>query len=541
MQTQQRAAALPLPSTLPLRSALLQRQCACGNHTIAGTECAECQQKKSNLHPASLNLSARESGFSQPGLPIIQRKLAIGAVGDPLERQADHIADQVLAAPLRHASNVGSLGIQRFPEQPTTPLAVAPVSVERTLDSSGRPLEAQVRQEMEQRFGHDFSQVRVHTGATAEQSAQDINAQAYTSGRHIVFGTDHFAPQTHQGRRLLAHELTHVIQQGPIGATVRRVPDEGGSGSAQPVDPICTGFNFATLETTIEGQIKDYKVSKDRLPLIRGLKMLRRCATVTEIQQVRTKLETEIGASEAQAIWAESGTAFGGYTGFYPGYAPDIKGQLTKLGASETLAAGTFELSESGSTHRSRAKAKGRAEVADLTRTDIVYFRGHQYAQYRAPGLFADGDETFGFDLRYVEKAGGFGNVKLMISTSCATLCKEALDVFTSLFPNAAILGYRKSAPINGAAVRDDFRNRLNALTRPLLLDQPVDINTVISTWKAVIEAKHKGHTGPLPGYYHGGDVHYWDGAAWQSIATTDLGNKCKSKGDFSGQYPAPP
>jgi hypothetical protein len=67
---------------------------------------------------------------------------------------------------------------------------------------------------MEQRFGHDFSRVRVHSDATAEQSARDVNAHAYTMGHNIVFGAGRLAPSTNQGRRLIAHELTHVVQQG---------------------------------------------------------------------------------------------------------------------------------------------------------------------------------------------------------------------------------------------------------------------------------------------------------------------------------------
>ena len=66
---------------------------------------------------------------------------------------------------------------------------------------------------MEQRFGYDFSRVRVHAGMAAEQSARDLNAHAYTVGPNMVFGAGRFAPGTHQGRRLIAHELTHVVQQ----------------------------------------------------------------------------------------------------------------------------------------------------------------------------------------------------------------------------------------------------------------------------------------------------------------------------------------
>ena len=89
----------------------------------------------------------------------------------------------------------------------------APASVDRVLASPGRPLEPALRQDMEQRFGHDFSRVRVHSDAAAEQSARDVNANAYTVGHNVVFGAGRFAPGTHEGRRLIAHELTHVVQQ----------------------------------------------------------------------------------------------------------------------------------------------------------------------------------------------------------------------------------------------------------------------------------------------------------------------------------------
>jgi hypothetical protein len=81
---------------------------------------------------------------------------------------------------------------------------------------------------MEARFGYDFSHVRVHTDAKAEESVRAVSALAYTVGRDIVFGTGQYAPATNTGRHLLAHELTHVIQQhsgpglGISSATLQR-------------------------------------------------------------------------------------------------------------------------------------------------------------------------------------------------------------------------------------------------------------------------------------------------------------------------------
>ena len=100
--------------------------------------------------------------------------------------------------------------IQRFAEQSQGQFN-APGSVDQALARVGRPLDPPLRKHMEQRFGYDFSRVRVHADAAAEQSARDVNADAYTVGHHIVFGAGRFAPGTHDGRRLIAHELTHVV------------------------------------------------------------------------------------------------------------------------------------------------------------------------------------------------------------------------------------------------------------------------------------------------------------------------------------------
>ena len=91
---------------------------------------------------------------------------------------------------------------------------MAPTIVHDVLRSTGTPLDAPVRTDMERRLGHDFSQVRVHTDGRAAASAQAVDAQAYTVGRSVVFGSGRYAPATAEGRDLLAHELAHVVQQG---------------------------------------------------------------------------------------------------------------------------------------------------------------------------------------------------------------------------------------------------------------------------------------------------------------------------------------
>ena len=140
-------------------------------------------------------------------------KLSINKASDEYEQEADRIANQVPAGPAHLAGAGARIHIQRFTGQATGQTATVPTSVGRVLAKLGRPLDRALQQEMEQRFDHDFSRVRVHSDATAEQSAQDLNASAYTVGHDIVFGAGQFAPGTNEGRRLIAHELTHVVQQ----------------------------------------------------------------------------------------------------------------------------------------------------------------------------------------------------------------------------------------------------------------------------------------------------------------------------------------
>jgi hypothetical protein len=88
-----------------------------------------------------------------------------------------------------------------------------PPIVHDVLRSPGTPLDPATRAFMEPRFRHDFSQVRVHTDGKASASAQEVNALAYTVGKDIVFRTGTYAPESASGRKLLGHELGHVIQQ----------------------------------------------------------------------------------------------------------------------------------------------------------------------------------------------------------------------------------------------------------------------------------------------------------------------------------------
>jgi len=102
--------------------------------------------------------------------------------------------------------------LQRSAAGPNGPVS-APPSVARTLVSPGRSLDASTRAFMEPRFGRDFSGVRVHSDSASAESARAVNANAYTVGQHIVFDDGKYNPSSHAGKRLLAHELAHTVQQ----------------------------------------------------------------------------------------------------------------------------------------------------------------------------------------------------------------------------------------------------------------------------------------------------------------------------------------
>jgi hypothetical protein len=129
------------------------------------------------------------------------------------------------------------------------------------LRSSGQPLDASTRAFMESRFQHDFSTVRVHTDARAAESAQAVNALAYTVGQDVVFGAGQFAPATRTGQKLLAHELTHVVQQQPGVASksslslgqINDVAEQEADRTADavlagdPMPPVATGTGIGSV------------------------------------------------------------------------------------------------------------------------------------------------------------------------------------------------------------------------------------------------------------------------------------------------------
>jgi hypothetical protein len=117
--------------------------------------------------------------------------------------------------------------------------------VHEVLRTPGQPLDRVTRAGAEARFGYDFSRVRVHTDARAAQSARAVNALAYTVGPDVVFGAGHYAPMTTTGSRLLAHELTHVVQQGDGGGAGALDATRPGDAAEREADAVSRGERVA--------------------------------------------------------------------------------------------------------------------------------------------------------------------------------------------------------------------------------------------------------------------------------------------------------
>ena len=210
-----KAARDPMLSFTSVRSSgLLQRKCACGGTPGPTGECEECRKKR------------------------LQRKVTQPSTFNHQHSEIPPIVHDVLRSP-------------------------------------GQPLDAETRGFMEPRFGHDFSRVRVHTDELAAESAQAVNALAYTVGRDVVFGAGRFAPNTMPGRQLLAHELTHTIQQsqGPSASALMS--------SSLPVSSPSDSYELeaeAQAARVVEGQTKGPTLVQERT----GIASLQRRADINE-------------------------------------------------------------------------------------------------------------------------------------------------------------------------------------------------------------------------------------------------------------------
>ena len=218
----------------------------------------------------------------------LRAKLRIGQPGDVYEQEADRVAEQLIRMPEQKKSPFSEDEMQRQPDMEeeilqsrqvpgfapeVTPELESQISAIR---SGGQPLPESTRAFFEPRFGRDFSSVRVHTDAMAKESTRAVNARAFTVGKDIVFGEFESPSETSEGKRLLAHELTHVVQQDKRrDGYLNRKPDSsiwGGFriiGTRDFINRVRNDLN--TLNGTSQGRSLLSAITSNRSPFYRSL------------------------------------------------------------------------------------------------------------------------------------------------------------------------------------------------------------------------------------------------------------------------------
>ena len=236
-------------------------------------------------------------------------KLEVSQPHDPAEQEADRVADQIMRMPepintgqmvmrslhetihrkcaacgeeedlMRKASEAGEMGEGAIEQ------------VHRAVRSGGQPLDEATRNFMEPRFGHDFGQVRIHADSQASDSARGINARAYTLGQNVVFGSGQYAPGANAGKELLAHELTHVVQQTGGVPTAQRRPISPIFHNALPLtDKPHQVMREGTEDTAVDVTQSDANSSQTTDTTTKLL------ALITRLEQLHSQSDHQLGS-----------------------------------------------------------------------------------------------------------------------------------------------------------------------------------------------------------------------------------------------------
>jgi len=191
---------------------------------------ADLQHPERAEGPQATSASAAGAGhqFSALSVDGARPQLTVSEPADAADQEATRVADQVAEQTQKNTStsaqqqtgvavsaNLSRTNVDQARDDGAS--SDAETLASQALAGASEPLSSSIRREMEPAFGHDFSQVRVHTDSAATRSARAVNARAYTVGSDVVFGAGRYAPGTREGDRLLAHELTHVVQNGAGG------------------------------------------------------------------------------------------------------------------------------------------------------------------------------------------------------------------------------------------------------------------------------------------------------------------------------------
>jgi hypothetical protein len=434
----------------------------------------------------------------------IQAKLVVGQPGDKYEQEADRVADVVMRMPesgvqrraeeekklpTKTITPIQALTIQRQDDEEEEELKkkkkeeeeeeeelimekgisgkVPEVSdnLQARLNQSkggGQPLSSETLSFMEERFGVDFSPVRIHTDSEASQMARALNAEAFTHGRDIYFGAGRYSPNTSSGKRLIAHEFTHIVQQNkPVGLPkLQRKEKEEDETLMDPEFELMLILGPIPKEQSVA-----YKQEK-LLELYKYLKEVRNSAP--ELKQLVKNLLEAYFPGYGKEIWEESKKPFAGYVGTSKGIEA---GKRLKEGEKLGL-----------------VKSGAKTWKKKFLGSDVIFFSGHHFARYGGPGEFE------GLDVSKISFVSP--RVRLIMISSCAGLRSNALNLWAKRFPNAYILGWRFASPLGQKGMMRKF---LEKLPDDLILEKESDIKKILGAWKIYIEDLSKDPKGVQP------------------------------------------
>jgi hypothetical protein len=350
--------------------------------------------KSSDVAPARPTAPERSLAAGHELLAVVGRRatapqgeIELGRTDDPQEREADLVAERVMGmsapGPLRRTCACGGtpgpdgecarcraarLALQRDAEG-TAGSTVAPPIVHRVLGSAGAPLDGATRAFFEPRFGTDLSDVRVHRDAQAAASAEAVGASAYAVGSDVVFAEGRHTPGTTSGRRLLAHELAHVLQQRGAGSgqQLARQPEPS---LEQRVTELERRQNVSEAKTASKAQDDRWRSEFDDRFSSWTLATLRISGALKLAQQGFTRAQVdqaEVDALVVQVLLAAV------TIGFAQGFEPLLSGGLERLGKTADQIKNTVEAWENPAVGVVGAAASmAPAAQAALTATPVA-------------------------------------------------------------------------------------------------------------------------------------------------------------------------
>jgi len=522
---------------------------------------------------------------------VIQAKLTVGAVDDPMEIEADQMADRVMRMPdtahaaaniqrkCAHCEEEEKVQRKELPSflqrKETTGTVTASEGVQSGIaDTKGKgdQMDPGTRSFMERGFGADFAGVNIHSDASAAAMNRELGARAFTVGSDIYFNDNQYNPASSDGKRLLAHELTHTMQQaGFIRRDKDKTPKVEDDADLLALRKNITEGKWKEAYTYL--QVQWMKIMLEKLHALTEPELDLLIANADAARDAKDSNIGEGGKNRTLAgVWAakafkntalsdadlelakqkaltvpydqrkeivdylKPGTSkaakklritlnkpFLGYTASAYDFSDRFLRQSDKLGFDVESSTRTLPTTAwTGDDPDPQLPATTDEATKSFEKSDIVFFSGHQYAQYKRPGLYTNDASDSCFNMGAISKK--LNKVKLVASTSCATICKDVARIYKDKFPNALVLGYKYSAPLNGALVSNSFSDNL-VKKGPVDLNSPAGLGDVRDAWKKATTS-NPGTEG-APGILFGDDVEYYGGGKWKTAKADSKENEC--------------